>query len=232
MYKVLIICGILVVAVAAAAVLQRKPAPDSSATDKPSVIRYVALGDSYTIGQSVAEGDRWPNQLVKRLAADGQDVKIVANPSRTGYTTADVLEKELSTLDSSIELVSLQIGVNDFFQGSSAQQFEQNYRMVLTRIIAAAPDANIFAVTIPDYGKTPSGATTRDPAQIAAGVAEFNEIIKRVSAEQNVPVADVFDISQASAASKKVASDGLHPSAEQYTDWLTAIYPVTSTILN
>jgi len=197
-----------------------------------SGIKYVAVGDSYTIGEGVAVQDRWPDQLVRQLHERGVDLERVANPSRTGYTTADVLAHEIPVLEEiKPAFVTLLIGVNDYVRGVPPEVFEKKLATVLDRITLAAPDAALLMITIPDYGKTPGGASFGDPAETAAGIAVFNSIIISMARQRNIVVADIYTVSQHASAAGKVAGDGLHPSAAQYRDWLTVILPAAERAL-
>lgn len=195
----------------------------------PNSLRYLPLGDSYTIGQSVAEADRWPNQLTAQYKPAGKALAIVANPARTGFTTQDLIDQELTLIEQlRPDFVTVQIGVNDYVQGSDAATFEKRLRYIVTylRQKLTRPQ-NLLLVTIPDYAKTPAGAHYGDPARATAAITQYNTIIKAVAKDNNLPVADVFVVSQGVDADPRLtASDGLHPSAKQYAAWTTVIRQV------
>lgn len=196
-------------------------------------IKYLPLGDSYTIGESVAESERWPNQLVERLKAQDIELQIVANPSVTGYTSQDLIDEELPVLsDLQPEFVTVLIGVNDYVQGVPAATFQTNLRFILNAVQGQLTNPKaLMLVTIPDYGKTPSGARFGNPAGTEKGIKEFNQIIVAEALARKIPVADIFSVSQQVAQDKSlVASDGLHPSGKQYTAWTDVIFStLTST---
>lgn len=224
----IVLLGVLIIGLTTGGFLLfgRKKQPSNPASD--SGIRYVALGDSYTIGEGEKEANRWPNQLVARLP----ELTLIANPSRTGYTTQDLLDREIGVLaDSNAQFISLQIGVNDYFQGVPAATFEQQFKKVLDTIQTTSPGAKLLIVTIPDYGKTPTGARTGNPETIAKGVNEFNQIIINEAANRSLPVADVLTISQASSVNGDIVRDGLHPNGAQYTKWLEVIEPQARQLL-
>ena len=142
------------------------------------------------------------------------------------------MSKEIPVLKGAkADFITIQIGVNDYFQGKDRGTFEQDFITVIEQVQMTAPSAKLLIVTIPDYGKTPAGSGTGNPDVIAAGVAEFNAVITKLAAEYTLETADVYEISQVSTAEQKVAPDGLHPSGEQYTDWLDAIYPAAMRVL-
>lgn len=198
-----------------------------------SGLKYVALGDSYTIGQSVVTKDRWPNQLVLKLAEQNIDMTIVANPSVTGYTTRDLLRTEIDEVTThKPDFITIQIGVNDYFQGGTEVEFRKDFTEVLTRVKAAAPNAKILVVNIPHYGLTPAGRQSGNPDSIGKGIQAFNKIIAEVSALSNVLVADVYETSLAvKDDGTLLADDGLHPSGKQYTSWLQTIFPAAQKVL-
>lgn len=225
-----IIALVVVIGAVSGWLLLNRDRPSADAPQKSSGKQYVALGDSYTIGEGVRESDRWPNQLKNRLSE--YNLNIVANPSRTGYTTQDLIDKELPVLNGkSADLITVQIGVNDYYQGVRVEEFATNLNYILDEIKRVQPAAAVLLVTIPDYGSTPFGSQSGKPEVIAAGIQEFNQVIGKIGLERGVPVADIFAISQTSVAQNKIAPDGLHPSKEQYTDWLQAIEPAVTTLL-
>jgi acyl-CoA thioesterase-1 len=213
----------------------RHQAPtNTSATTKPvrahaQGIRYLPLGDSYTIGQSVPKDQRWPNQLAAKFAADGTKVAIVDNPSVTGYTTQDLIDRELGLVAKlKPSVVSVQIGVNDYVQQVPIETFQKNLTFILDTLQKELPNpGNIFLVTIPDYAKTPTGAQFGDPTAATAAITVFNAFITQQANERKLPLVDIFSISQAVAADPSLtASDGLHPSGKHYAKWADAIYQI------
>jgi lysophospholipase L1-like esterase len=189
----------------------------------PSV-RYLALGDSYTIGESVPSGDAWPSVLAARLALEPT---IVATTGWTSGELLDALDRDPPV--GRFGLVSLQIGVNDQYRGLALGEFLANAAVLLDRarqLCHAA--AGVFAVSIPDWGVTPF-AEGRDREEVAADIDRFNEALSELTAKARVPLADVTAISRAGPG--LVASDGLHPSAGQYRRWVEVITPVAEAVL-
>jgi lysophospholipase L1-like esterase len=192
----------------------------------PSALRYVALGDSYTIGTSVSAAESWPSQLVDRL--EGR-LTLVANLGVNGYSSADLIADELPRLaDLRPELVSVQIGVNDVVRGVPEATYAANVDAILDELLEWLPADRIVAVATPDYTLTPMGASFGDPAQQSAAIARFNDVLSEAAEARGILfVPDVYAISQAAATDRSlVARDGLHPSGAQYARWVDAIAPV------
>ena len=197
------------------------PTTDPAATSGSAPLRYVALGDSYTIGTSVAEHERWPNQLVARLPG----LELVANLAVNGFTSRDVIEVELPQLDAlRPELITLLIGVNDVVQGVPEDTYRQNVIRILDDAVDRVGAARVLVVTTPDYTVTPSGADYGDPVRQSAGIRANNAIITDVARGLGIQVVDIYDISLGAATNRGlVASDGLHPSGAQYRLWVDRI---------
>lgn len=191
-------------------------------------IRYVALGDSYTIGQGVNESERWPNLLVNELNKNGIAIELVANPSQTGWTTQHVIDYELPVMiKEDANFVTLLIGVNDYVQGVSSEAFTTNVATILDNILVqvGSPD-RVVVITIPDFGVTPAAAYFNTPTSISAGIAEFNTLLTQEATQRNIPVVDIYTLSQGmTKGSNLVLEDGIHPSATEYVQWVKAMYP-------
>ena len=216
----------VMVAVLGLIAFRQSPKRPSVAT-VPGATRYLPLGDSYTIGESVAEAERWPNQLVKRLANDGKQLQIVDNPSVTGYTTQNLIDRELPLVTQlKPDFVTIQIGVNDYVRGVDAETFKEHLDYIITTVQGQlAKSGNIVLVTIPDYGKTPTGAQYGSPQESEKGIKAFNDTIIAAGDKYKLPVADIFTVSQEVARDPSlIADDGLHPSGKQYTAWTNVIH--------
>jgi acyl-CoA thioesterase I len=194
-----------------------------------ATVRYVALGDSYTIGTSVTEAERWPNQLVEEVPA----LELVANLGVNGFTSRDLIEVELPRLPAlKPDVVTVLIGVNDVVQGVSSSTYKDNVIQILRELVELIGADHILVVTIPDYTVTPSGGNFGDPAQQSAGIRENNLIFTGIARLRDVVVVDIFDISVEAATDRSlVASDGLHPSGAQYGRWVERIAPAMEAIL-
>ncbi|HEY4227406.1 MAG TPA: SGNH/GDSL hydrolase family protein [Candidatus Limnocylindrales bacterium] len=187
-------------------------------------LRYVALGDSYTIGTAIDAAGRWPNQLVARLPA----LDLVANLGVDGFTSRDVIQGELPGLDRlRPEVLSVLVGVNDVVQGVLETTYRANVAIILDAMVRHVGASRAFLVTTPDYTVTPSGAAFGDPTQQSAGIAANNAIITAEAATRGITVIDIFDLSLRAATDRSlVADDGLHPGAAQYATWVDRIEPV------
>ena len=196
-------------------------------------LRYVALGDSYTIGTAVrGEADRWPDQLVDRCRTqDGAPrLELVANLGVNGFTSRDVIEMELPQLDRlEPEFASILVGVNDVVQGVPAEEYEANAATILDALRARLPADRIVAVSTPDYTVTPQGAAYGDPAVQSAGIRRNNSILEQLASERGIAFVDIHDLSlRAATDGSLVADDGLHPSGAQYGLWCDRIAPIAS----
>lgn len=190
-------------------------------TSGPAV-RYVAMGDSYTVGQGVRTDEAWPTQLAAALRRRGHRVELVATLAVTGWTTQDLEETALPiALASRPQLVTLMIGANDVVQGTSEATFRERLARIMAALAASA-SRQVVVLTIPDFTVTPAAASF-DPTA-AARLAIFNQIIRDEASRQGLPVVNLTDRSRRlSVAAGMLAADGLHPSAAQYTRWLDSI---------
>jgi lysophospholipase L1-like esterase len=198
-----------------------------------AALRYVALGDSYTIGTSVGEADRWPDRLVARLAGTVPGLDLVANLGVDGRTSADLIADQLPRLDGLRPgFVTLLIGVNDVVQGVSAESYRSNASLILDALTARLPPDRIVAVSIPDYTVTPAGAGYGDPAVQSARIRAENALLAGLCAARGIAFVDITGISLRAAADRSlVATDGLHPSGAQYALWVERIAPVVAALL-
>jgi lysophospholipase L1-like esterase len=196
-------------------------------------LRYVALGDSYTIGTSVERPERFPDQLVVALGSPAATLDLVANLGVNGYTSADLILDELPALDElQPEFVTVLIGVNDVVQGVPGDAYEANVVTILDTLLDRLPADRIVSVAIPDYTVTPAGGNYGDPRQQHDGIVANNAVMERLSAERGIAFVDIFDISVRAAADRSlVAGDGLHPGGAQYALWVERIRLVVERLL-
>ena len=200
-------------------------------------LRFLALGDSYTIGEAVAEADRWPAQLASRLRAEGLGVASPRIVATTGWTTDELsAAMDAQPFDPPYDLVSLSIGVNNQYRGRRAEEYRQEFSVLLERAIGLAGGRaqRVVVVSIPDWGATRFGAESgRDVAQIARELDAFNAINRDAARRRGVQWADVAPASRrAGATPAMLAEDGLHSSGAQYAQWLTAILPAARAALS
>jgi len=192
--------------------------------DPPS--SFLALGDSYTIGESVDAAMRWPNQLVTALNRSGLEFEQPEIVAKTGWTTDELLTAlDQASLAASYDYVSLLIGVNNQYRGRSVTSFEPEFTVLLERAISYSNrKANgVFVVSIPDWGVMPF-AEGRDARKIALEIDTYNKSIERICKIYGVRFFDITEISRkASETPSFVASDGLHPSGEMYAAWVNEV---------
>ena len=205
---------------------------NKTAPDDRQIIRYVALGDSYTICEGASWEESWPVILTERLSDAGIPIQLVANPSRTGWTTQDLIDKELPIFDvSSPAFATLLIGVNDWVQGVSAETFHKNLNFIIDHVQKKLKD-KLVLITIPDFSATPEGPKYSKGRDISKGLTEFNAIIQTEAQKRNLKCVDIFPVSQEMTGKPDLVSpDNLHPSAKEYAIWENLIYPVVLTAL-
>ena len=198
--------------------------------------RFLALGDSYTIGEGVAAGDGWPNQLVRRLRARCiavGDPEIIA---KTGWTTDELsAAMDTATLHPPYALVSVLIGVNNQYRGRELGNYRAELAPLLQRAIElAGGDARrVIMVSTPDWGVTRFALEQgRDPARIAAEIDAFNATAHTLAAADEINFVDITAISRVCATPHMLVADGLHPSASQYALWADAIIDAASRALS
>jgi lysophospholipase L1-like esterase len=194
-----------------------------------SLRSYLALGDSYTIGEAVSNAYSYPYQLQQAL--DQQKYKFTTPTiiATTGWTTDDLI-RHITSSDingKTYDIVTLLIGVNDQFQGLSEDNYKIKFQEVLDTAIqfAGGKKSRVFVLSIPDYGVTPFAHG--DDARIGPLIDQFNAINKGISLAAGVKYLDITGISrQAATDLTLVAQDGLHPSGKMYTLWVTQLLPM------
>ena len=193
------------------------------AQDNDRTLTYLALGDSYTIGESVETSERWPVQLVQKLREQGvpmEDPEIIA---KTGWTT-DELKEAIADADlhPPYDLVTLLIGVNDQYRGYDIGNYPEKFLYLLEKSIAMAGNNpnRVVVLSIPDYGVTPF-ASEKNPPKIAREIKEYNRISKSISDTLGVSYVNITPISvKAENDSTLLAGDQLHPSGKMYSRWV------------
>jgi lysophospholipase L1-like esterase len=198
------------------------------------MIRYAAIGDSYSIGEGASEAESWPALLARHLRASGFSTELVSNPSRTGWTTAEAIEHELPLFRAArADFGTLMIGVNDWVQGVAPQLFRQRLAQLMDEMQAALPNEKRFLiVNIPDFSVTPAGPKYARGRDISAGLTSFNRIIAEEAKRRGLTVVDIFPLSREMRdRSDLIAPDGLHPSAKTYAQWEKLIFPAAKKLL-
>ena len=188
-------------------------------------MKFLALGDSYTIGESVGEPDRWPNQLVSALQKRGWNIGAPTIIATTGWRTDNLKNAlQIARLGNDFDMVALLIGVNNQYQGRSAEAYGPEFEELLEKAIkmARGDKGRVFVVSIPDYGFTPFGKATKE--EITAGINSFNAVNKKITTEAGVRYVDITGISRLGLDQPElVAADGLHPSGKMYALWVNKI---------
>ncbi len=192
-------------------------------------MRFLALGDSYTIGESVAANERWCAQLARILRENGialDDPQIIA---ATGWTTDELNAGiERAKISGTYDLVSLLIGVNNQYRGRDLANYRAEFAALLQRAIAFAggKPARVLVLSIPDWGVTPF-ARGRDRAKIAAEIDAFNAVNREETMRAGGQYVDITPESRGAASDAAlIASDGLHPSGKMYGEWARLTLPV------
>jgi lysophospholipase L1-like esterase len=184
---------------------------------------YLALGDSYTIGESVDAKDSFPYQLTGQMASKGYNITAPKIIAVTGWTTGDLKNAiAQANLTSKYDIVTLLIGVNNQYRGYSQTDYRTEFVQLLNTAIGFANGnkLKVFVLSIPDYSVTPFAATS-NKTKIAAEIDQFNAINKDESTKAGVNYLDITPISrQAATDATLIAFDGLHPSAKMYSLWV------------
>lgn len=198
------------------------------------VSRFLALGDSYTIGEHVAEESRWPNQLAKRLKAEGiqTELTIIA---RTGWTVHELWEGiQAKPPQGTYDLVTLLIGVNDQYRGYTADWYRDKFRFMLEKAIlyTGGYPGNVIVLSIPDWGVTPFAAQRGDTEPISQQIDEFNAVNREETKTLGAHYVDVTPISRMALDHfELITGDRLHPSGKMYEMWTEKVLPVALEIL-
>ena len=199
-------------------------------------MKFLALGDSYTIGEGVAEDARWPVRLARALRAEGIDLDDPRIIATTGWTT-DELSAAMDAAEplGRWDFVTLLIGVNDQYRGRPCEAYVPQFKALLCRAIALAGGRTdrVLVLSIPDWGATRFGAESgRDLAQVSRELDAYNDAACEVGEALGVPCVDITAVSRAcGGAPGMLADDGLHPSAAMHALWAQAAFPVASQLL-
>ena len=199
--------------------------------------RFLALGDSYTIGEGVAPDAGWPAQLARRLRALGYRIADPDIIATTGWTTDELAAAmERHAFTPPYALVSLLIGVNNQYRGRALDDYQTGFEGLLARAIELAGNDphHVVAVSIPDWGVTRYAAREgRDAAGIGRDIDAFNAAARRIALACGVAFVDVTAASrEAGDAPAMLVEDGLHPSAAQYAEWTDRILPAARAVLD
>ena len=199
-------------------------------------MQFLALGDSYTIGESVAPEERWPVQLGALLRAEGLDVGDPTLIATTGWTTDELSAAiDRANPQGAFDLVSLLIGVNNQYRGRGQDEYREQFAALLQRAIGFAGwnPARVLVLSIPDWGVTPFATRLeRDPAAVAADIDAFNAINRAETERPGAHYVDVTPFSREAAHDPSLlADDGLHPSGRMYAEWARLALPAARAAL-
>lgn len=196
-----------------------------------STLSYLALGDSYTIGESVDETERWPVQLAETLKQEGIPIEEPRIIAQTGWTTEELKDAIAgSELNPPYDLVSLLIGVNDQYRGYDIDHYPKNFRYLLQKAISLAGEdpSKVVVLSIPDYGVTPF-AKGKNTGKIARELDAYNAINKSISDSLGVHYVNITPISKGAANDGSLlAGDQLHPSGKMYRLWTEKVVQLLS----
>jgi lysophospholipase L1-like esterase len=193
-------------------------------------MKFLALGDSYTIGESVAPADRWPVQLTRLLRAQGVSLDDPLIIATTGWTT-DELSAGIDSVNPQgpYDLVSLLIGVNNQYRGWDQKEYRDQFAALLQRAsgFAGGQPSHVLVLSIPDWGVTPFAIQAgRDPSIVAAEIDAFNAINREESEKAGAQYVDITPFSRTAVNDPDlIANDGLHPSGKMYTEWARLALP-------
>ena len=195
--------------------------------------KFLALGDSYTIGQSVEVNERWPVQFLKELKATTNVIDTLQIIAQTGWRVDQLKEAmNSSDLEPPYGIVSLLIGVNNQYQGQNANDFRPEFIEILEKSLKLVENRTerLFVISIPDWGASPYGFGF-DRAKVSKEINEFNSVVKEESEKRGLRYFNITTISRRALTDRTlIASDGLHPSGKMYKLWVDKIIPIISKI--
>ncbi|WP_026839349.1 SGNH/GDSL hydrolase family protein [Gillisia sp. JM1] len=226
MRLVLVVFGLLLFMMSCSSSSEALKPDENEISDSPDNLSYLALGDSYTIGESIAEDLRWPVQLVNQLRNKGLEINAPRIIAKTGWTTDNLLNAIDANLGNErYDLVSVLIGVNNQYQNKSIIDYEADLKTIFTEAIQASKTGKegVFVVSIPDYGATPFGASNAE--EIGKEIAEFNDVLKKVANQFDLSFFNIMPISKMAKSDRSlVVKDGLLPSGKMYTLWVDLFF--------
>jgi lysophospholipase L1-like esterase len=204
---------------------QQQATPNTNTPFRTGPVSYLALGDSYTIGQGVDPSQNYPNLLTSKLRNRGITINDPVVIAVTGWTTQDLLQamRKAQLDDKQFDLLTLLIGVNNQYRGQSLEEYEKDLSELMIKSLALVGDDKnrIIVISIPDWGVTPyASSLARDKAMIAAEIDRFNEKNKSLAEKTGVRYLEITEEYRSLGHMEQyLAVDGLHPSEKVYDRW-------------
>ena len=192
--------------------------------------RYLALGDSYTLGEGIEISECWPTQLARALRADGVAIDDPRTIAQTGWTTDELAAAlDAAALAPDFDLVSLLIGVNNQYRERPPEEYRQQFGALLQRAIALVRGRgdHVLVLSIPDWGVTPfAGDDARGAQGIGEAINAFNAVARAICLQHGAVFVDITPVTRAHGAEPAMlVADGLHPSAQMYARWMQLALP-------
>lgn len=233
MQKQILIIALIIITAITSCTHKLAVVNEDNMTHTPKIVNYLALGDSYTIGEDVPTASSFPMLLRTKLVGQGyifeNEPKVIA---KTGWTCADLLSniEKSNIINDSYNMVSLLVGVNDQYRGYNINEYPSRFTAVLEKAIAfAGSKKKVIILSIPDYSVTPFGGGSQVTAK---AIADYNAINKQIAMEMGVKYVDITPISQkAKNDLTYLAPDKLHPSEKMYAEWVNEMFDEVLMIL-
>ena len=191
-------------------------------------IRYVAIGDSYTVATGIEEKDSWPSQLTQKLKSAGIEINLIEILGMKGATSQQTLNEVMPLLKNlKPGLITLLIGVNDWIrEGISSSKFKIRIKSLIDEIQSNLPPKKLLLITIPDFSCSPQKKNWGYGKSATNGITRLNKILKTEAALRDLVIVDIYPLSQNLCSQVGMFSDdGVHPSALQYSKWVDLIFP-------
>jgi len=191
-------------------------------------IRYVAIGDSYTVATGIEEKDSWPSQLTQKLKSAGIEINLIEILGMKGATSQQTLNEVMPLLKNlKPGLITLLIGVNDWIrEGISSSKFKKRIKNLIDEIQSNLPPKKLLLITIPDFSCSPQKKNWGYGKSATNGITRLNKILKTEAALRDLVIVDIYPLSQNLCSQVGMFSDdGVHPSALQYSKWVDLIFP-------
>jgi lysophospholipase L1-like esterase len=185
--------------------------------------RFLALGDSFTIGTGTTPDRSFPAVLARMWTERGRPV-VLSNPAVNGYATDELIREELPLVASfRPTLITVLVGANDIVRGSNEDRYRRQLAAIHKAIADDTAGARVIALPQPDWSLSPAGTGFGDLAAIARTIERFNEIARDQAERVGARWIDLFPLMREQGRNRMFAPDGLHPSAEAYTEWARAL---------